>query len=174
MRSIKTEQIVFSGLFVAIVFVATYFIQIPTTGISGGLIHLGNISMFAIALKYGKKYGALSGGLGMMLFDLFSAWFAWAPATLVVRGLMGFVIGFVAQDKNGQGQNLWKNIVAILLGSVVMLTGYFLFEAIILGVGWAAIAGVPGNLVQLAIGLIALGLVPFLPNMKKENGKIES
>ncbi len=171
MRSKQTEQIVFGGLFIAIVFVATYFIQIPTTGISGGLIHLGNIAMFSIALKYGKKYGALSGGIGMMLFDIFSAWFAWAPATLVVRGLMGFVIGFVAQDKNGQGSKLWKNIVAILLGAVVMLTGYFFFEAVILGVGWAAIAGVPGNLVQLAIGLIALGLVPFLPNMKDSNGK---
>ena len=97
MRSKKTEQIVFGGLFVAIVFVATYFIQIPTTGISGGLIHLGNIAMFSIALKYGRKYGALSGGLGMMLFDLFSAWFVWAPATLVVRGVMGYVIGLVAQ-----------------------------------------------------------------------------
>jgi len=169
MRSKKTEQIVFGGLFVAIVFVATYFIQIPTTGISGGLIHLGNIAMFSIALKYGRKYGALSGGIGMMLFDLFSAWFVWAPATLVVRGIMGYVIGLVAQDKKGQGASLWKNIVAILLGSVVMLTGYFFFEAVILGVGWAAIAGVPGNLVQLAIGLIALGLVPFLPNMKTKD-----
>ncbi len=171
MRSKQTEQIVFGGLFIAIVFVATYFIQIPTTGISGGLIHLGNIAMFSIALKYGKKYGALSGGIGMMLFDIFSAWFAWAPATFVVSGLIGFVIGFVAQDKNVQVSKLWKNIVAILLGAVVMLTGYFFFEAVILGVGWAAIAGVPGNLVQLAIGLIALGLVPFLPNMKDSNGK---
>ncbi len=170
MRSKRTEQIVFGGLFVAIVFVATYFIQIPTTGISGGLIHLGNIAMFSIALKYGRKYGALSGGIGMMLFDLFSAWFVWAPATLVVRGVMGYVIGLVAQNKNGQGTNIWKNIVAILLGSVVMLTGYFFFESVILGVGWAALAGIPGNLVQLAIGLIALGLVPFLPNMKTENG----
>lgn len=168
MRSKQTEQIVFGGLFIAIVFVATYFIQIPTTGISGGLIHLGNIAMFSIAIKYGKKYGALSGGIGMMLFDLFSAWFVWAPATLIVRGLMGYVIGFVAQTKNGQGSSIVRNVVAILLGSVVMLSGYFVFEAVILGVGWAAIAGVPGNLVQLAIGFIALGLVPFLPDMKKE------
>ncbi len=170
MRSRKTEQIVFGGLFVSIVFVATYFIQIPTTGISGGLIHLGNIAMFSIALKYGKKYGAISGGLGMMLFDLFSAWFVWAPATLIVRGVMGFVIGLIAQDKKGQGTNIIKNIIAIVLGSFVMLFGYFFFESVILGVGWAAIAGVPGNLIQLGIGLIALGLVPFLPNMKKENG----
>jgi len=168
MRSKKTEQIVYGGLFVAIVFVATYFIQIPTTGISGGLIHLGNIAMFSIALKYGRKYGALSGGIGMMLFDLFSAWFVWAPATLVVRGVMGYVIGLIAQDKKGQGANIVKNVIAILVGSVVMLSGYFFFESVILGVGWAAIGGVPGNLVQLAIGLIALGIIPFLPEMKKE------
>lgn len=171
MRSKETEQIVFGGLFVAIVFVATYFIQIPTTGISGGLIHLGNIAMFSIAIKYGRKYGALSGGIGMMLFDLFSAWFVWAPGTLVVRGVMGYVIGLIAQDSKGQGENIVKNIIAILAGAVVMLTGYFVFEATILGVGWAAIASVPGNLIQLSIGFIALGLVPFLPNMKKYNGE---
>jgi len=168
MRSLKTEHIVFAGLFISIVFVATYFIQIPTTGISGGLIHLGNIAMFSIALKYGRKYGALSGGIGMMLFDLFSAWFVWAPATLIVRGLMGYVIGLIAQDKKGQGSNIVKNIVAIALGSVVMLSGYFVFEAAILGVGWAAITSVPGNLVQISIGLTALVLVPLLPNMKSE------
>ncbi|MCK5762270.1 MAG: ECF transporter S component [Candidatus Izimaplasma sp.] len=173
MRSKQTEQIVFAGLFVAIVFVATYFIQIPTTGISGGLIHLGNIAMFSIALKYGKKYGAISGGIGMMLFDLFSAWFVWAPATLVVRGVMGFVIGLIAHDKNGQGSNIVKNIIAIGAGAVVMLTGYLFFEAVILGVGWAAIGSVPGNLVQLTIGLIALGLVPFLPDMKKDEEEIK-
>ncbi len=167
MKSKKTEQIVYGGLFVAIVFVSTYFIQIPTTGISGGLIHLGNIAMFSIALKYGKKYGALAGGVGMALFDLFSAWFVWAPATLVVRGLMGFVIGLIAQDKKGQGANMLKNVIAIIGGSIVMLSGYFFFESVILGVGWAALSGVPGNLVQLAIGLISLGIIPFLPEIKK-------
>ncbi len=173
MRSKKTEQIVYAGLFVAIVFVATYFIQIPTTGISGGLIHLGNIAMFSISIKYGRKYGAISGGIGMMLFDLFSAWFVWAPATLIVRGTMGFVIGLLSQSEKGQGTSVVKNIIAILAGSVVMLLGYFFFEAVIIGVGWAALGSVPGNLVQIAIGLISLIIVPFLPNMKKEAIKSE-
>lgn len=166
MRDPRTERIVFSAAFIAIVFVATYFIQIPTTGISGGLIHLGNIAMFAIALKYGKYYGAISGGIGMALFDIFSAWFAWAPGTLVVRFAMGFVIGLVAKDKKGQGANIVRNVVAIALGSVVMLVGYFLFEAIFLGVGFAAISGVPGNVTQLAIGCLGLLIVPVLPKLK--------
>jgi len=168
MRSLKTEHIVFAGLFISIVFVATYFVQIPTTGISGGMIHLGNIAMFSIALKYGRKYGALSGGIGMMLSDLFGLWVFWAPGTLIVRFLMGYVIGLIAQDKKGQGSNIVKNIIAIGLGSVVMLSGYFVFEAVILGVGWVAFASIPGNLVQITIGLTALVLVPLLPNMKSE------
>ena len=166
MRDQRTEQIVFSAEFIAIVFVATYFIQIPTTGISGGLIHLGNIAMFTIALKYGKYYGALSGGIGMALFDIFSAWFAWAPGTFVVRLTMGYVIGLLAQDAKGQGANLTKNIIAIVAGSIVMVVGYFLFEAVFLGVGFAAISSVPGNLVQLVIGCLALAIVPVLPKLK--------
>jgi uncharacterized membrane protein len=165
MRDERVSNIIFTGLFIAVVFVSTYFVQIPTPGVMGGLIHLGNIAMFSIALKYGPKYGAISGGVGMAMFDLFSAWYLWAPGTLVVRFLMGGVIGYVGMN-HWFGKNVLVNrIIAILLGGVVMLVLYFVYEALILGVGFAALAGVPGNLVQIAIGFIALAIVPFLPDM---------
>jgi len=164
-RDERVSRIIFMGLFIAVVFVSTYFIQIPTPGVMGGLIHLGNIAMFSIALKYGPKYGAVAGGVGMAMFDLFSAWYLWAPGTLVVRFLMGGVIGYVGQSHwFGQYVHL-RRFVAILLGAIVMLVLYFVYEALILGVGFAALAGVPGNLVQILIGLVALGIVPFLPDM---------
>lgn len=168
MRDERVSNIIFTGLFIAVVFVSTYFIQIPTPGVMGGLIHLGNIAMFSIALKYGPKYGAISGGVGMAMFDLFSAWYLWAPGTLVVRFLMGGVIGLVGQSHLFGKYIHARRVVAILLGSVVMLVLYFVYEALILGVGFAAIGGVPGNLAQIAIGFIALAIVPFLPDMKEE------
>lgn len=167
MRDERVSKIIFMGLFIAIVFVATYFVQIPTPGVMGGLIHLGNIAMFSIALKYGPKYGAVAGGVGMAMFDLFSAWYLWAPGTLVVRFLMGAVIGAVGETSwFGRYVHL-RRLVAILLGALVMLSLYFVYEALILGVGFAALSGVPGNLIQIAIGLIALAIVPFLPDMEE-------
>lgn len=168
MRDKRVTNIIFTGLFIAVVFVSTYFIQIPTPGVMGGLIHLGNIAMFSIALKYGPKYGAVAGGVGMAMFDLFSAWYLWAPGTLVVRFLMGAVIGVVGTSNWFGRYVILRRAVAILLGAVVMLVLYFVYEALILGVGFAALAGVPGNLVQIAIGFIALAIVPFLPDMEEE------
>ena len=165
MRDQRVSSIIFTGLFIAVVFVSTYFIQIPTPGVMGGLIHLGNIAMFSIALKYGPKYGAIAGGVGMGMFDLFSAWYLWAPGTLVIRFLMGGVIGYVGTSNLFGKYVLLRRIVAILLGAVVMLVLYFVYEALILGIGFAAIAGVPGNLAQIAIGLLALVIIPFLPEI---------
>jgi len=163
-----TRDMILSGFFVAIVFVATYLLQIrlpiPATG---GLIHLGNIAMFSIALKYGKKFGAISGGFGMALFDVASMWVAWAPATLIIRFTAGFVIGKVSETENGQGNNVFKNIIALMVGGVVIIVGYFIFEAWILGIGLAASASVLGNLIQIGIGFISIGLIKALPNVSE-------
>ena len=84
----KTKELVIDALFIALTFVATMFINIrlPLMG-NGGLIHLGNVPMFLGAFIYGKRTGALAGGIGMGLFDLISGWTAWAPFTLVIVGL---------------------------------------------------------------------------------------
>lgn len=165
-QMMTTKEMILTGFFIAIVFVATYLLQIrlplPATG---GLIHLGNIAMFSIALKYGKKYGAFSGGIGMALFDVASMWVAWAPATLIVRFIAGYTIGKISESDQGQGANILRNIAALFAGGVIIIGGYFIFEAFILGIGLAATASIVGNVVQIAIGFIALALIKALPNI---------
>ena len=55
-------------------------------------------------IEFGKKVGALAGGIGMGLFDLLSPWAIWAPFTLVIVGLMGFVVGLISEKKKGFGK----------------------------------------------------------------------
>ena len=121
--------------------------------------------MFSIALKYGKKFGAFSGGFGMALFDVASMWVAWAPATLIIRFTAGYVIGRVSEGDEGQGVKIGRNIVALILGGLIIIGGYFIFEAFVLGIGFAATASIVGNVVQIAIGFIALALIKALPNI---------
>ena len=66
----KTKMLVINGLFIALTLVATMFINIrlPFIG-NGGLIHLGNVPLFLGAFIYGRKTGAIAGGIGMGLFD---------------------------------------------------------------------------------------------------------
>ena len=161
----KTKRLVLTAVFIAMVTVSTYIrIYIPIG--TGGLIHLGTLVSFTIALKFGARYGALSGGIGMTIFDLLSEWYVWAPGTLVVRLIAGFVVGSVAMSEQGQGESKIRNGFAIAAGGVVIVIGYFLFEALILGTGFAAIMSVPGNLTQIAIAVFSLFILPSIPNLE--------
>lgn len=167
MRNKDTQRIVMSGMFIALVYIATW-INIPFPGAVGGLVHLGTLVMFVISLKFGKKMGAISGGIGMALFDVTSPWASWAPGTLVIRLLMGYVIGWIAEDKNGQGTNLAKNIIAIMAGSIILLVGYYLYESIFISTFEVALTSIYGNLFQIAIGLIAFVIAKYIPNLIEE------
>mgnify|MGYP003296955684 CR=1 FL=1 len=89
-----------TALGIALTFVATAFINIRLPiAANGGLIHLGNVVLFVMATLFGKKIGAISAGVGMALFDLMGGWVLWAPFTLVIVGLMGFVVGLITEKK---------------------------------------------------------------------------
>ena len=90
--TVKTENsigqvqfLTITALFIALTYVFTAFVNVrlPITA-NGGLIHLGNVPLFICAILFGKKSGALAGGIGMGLFDLLSGWTAWAPFTFII------------------------------------------------------------------------------------------
>lgn len=167
-RSQEVKRLVYSALFIALVFVATYInIHIPILMGQGGLVHLGTLVMFMIAIKYGRTYGALAGGIGMALFDVLSIWATWAPGTLVVRLIAGFVVGTVALTPEGQGASFIRNILAILAGGVVVVLGYWLFEGLVLGYGLVpALGSVPGNILQIVIASFGLFLLKSMPELE--------
>ena len=187
----KTKELVIDALFIALTFAATMFINIrlPLMG-NGGLIHLGNVPMFLGAFIFGKRTGALAGGIGMGLFDLISGWTAWAPFTLVIVGLMGYVSGLISEKlkvrpiiantvaviaalimKALGSKTKAAPIVASIAGEAWMVLGYFLYESIFLGYGLAAAGSIGGNAIQAVAGVIlAAALYAVLskvPQIKK-------
>lgn len=162
----RTKDLVFTALLIALVFIATKFInfQLPFS-LHGGLIHLGNTILFAAAIVFGPKKGAISGAFGMGLFDLVSGWVVWAPFTFVIRGLMGWMIGTIANRKGRNGDSFKWNIIAILLGSIWMISGYYISEVIIYGNWFTPLTAVPGDITQVIIGII-LG-IPLITALKK-------
>lgn len=161
-----TKSLVLSGLLIALVFIATYFIRFTLpVSVNGGLVHLGNVMLFAAAIVFGKKQGAIAGAFGMGLFDLVSGWTVWAPFTFVVRGGMGYIIGSIANSHGRNGQSLLWNIYAILAGSIWMLVGYYFTEVILYGNWITPFTSIPGNLLQLLFGTM-LGL-PLASTLKR-------
>lgn len=140
-----TKKITINAMCIALTFVATAFINIRLPIMAnGGLIHLGNVPLFLAAMIFGKKTGAVAGAFGMGLFDLLSGWTAWAPFTFIIVGIMGYVVGKIAEKKT----TVWY-IVAVVAALMIKIVGYYIAEAIIYG-NWAApAASIPGNVVQV-------------------------
>lgn len=154
----KTKDLVITSLLIALVFAFTYIkVPSPFSLNSGGLIHLGNIMLFMSAILFGKKKGAIAGAFGMGLFDITSGYAIWAPFTFIIRGVMGFIIGYFAHAHGRKGKNIKWNVIGIILASIIMVPGYFATNIILYNNVPAAISSISGDVTQLVVG-IALGL----------------
>lgn len=151
--TIKTLAI--DAMFIALTLVFTAFINIQLPATVGGLIHLGNIPLFIAAMLFGKKTGAIAGGVGMALFDLMSGWGLYAPCTFVVVGLMGFVVGLINEKKN----TVTSKILALAIACVIKVAGYYIYEAIIYKSMVVPVASIPGNITQVVIAAVIVMII---------------
>lgn len=161
----SAKQVAINGISIALVFIATGFINLRLPIVAnGGLIHLGNVPLFLAAIIFGKKTGAISGAVGMALFDLFSGWTFWAPFTFVIVGIMGWVVGKITEDKS-HNTILWY-VIAILAALAIKIVGYYIAEGIIYGNWVAPAASIPGNIVQILTAAVIV--LPLAKPLKKQ------
>lgn len=151
------------AMFIALTYLATAFINIRLPlAANGGLVHLGNVPLFVAAVLFGKKNGAIAGGVGMALFDLLSGWTLWAPFTLGIVAAMGYMVGLVTEKKK-----TFRNIlVGMMLALLIKIGGYYIAEGIIYGNWIAPMMSIPGNIVQVVTGgVIAMPIIMALKNI---------
>ncbi len=150
----KTFDLIITALLIALVFVATVFLNIKLPFGNGGLVHLGTAMLFIASILFGPKKGAIAGAVGMGLFDIFSGWTLWAPMTIVARGLQGFIVGKISWFNGRNGNNIGQNIIATIISIPVMIAVYYIGEGILYANWIAPLASVTGNLIQNIIGII--------------------
>jgi uncharacterized membrane protein len=101
-----------------------------------------------------------------MLADIFTPWIIYAPATLVIKGVEGFLIGFIANPKECKERVSYQDIIAVLIGGILIPLGYFIYEAYILQFGVAvALVELPGNFFQF--GFAAVGSILLITASRK-------
>lgn len=147
---ITVTELTLCGVFAALVFLLTRYIQVQIIPAKGGLVHLGNVPMFFAAAFFGKRVGAVCGGLGMALSDLLSQWTIYAPASLVIVGIMGFVFAAIVRKK----PTILNLLVATVAVLGIKLAGYYLFEVLLTKSVTVPLASIPGNIMQIATGAI--------------------
>jgi uncharacterized membrane protein len=209
-----------AAIMTALITLTTYIIQIPIPA-TKGVFNIGDSMVYVSALLFGPYVGAFSGGVGSMLSDVLGGYLLYAPATLLIKGAEGAIVGLLSQRLSlgrykgkralaftglatcsflvlvvvnllvvtyfaGSGvlPSWLTDIVAdpvlwivftllvaliigilasyviyrsdfiilfMLLGGAVMVTGYFLYELVLVGI--AAIVEVPINIMQVLSGI---------------------
>ena len=83
------------AIFTALTAVATisFSVSVPATR---GYFNVGETMVYVAALLFGASIGGLSAGLGSMIADLVLGYAVYAPATLIIKGLEGTIVGFLA------------------------------------------------------------------------------
>ncbi|MGH2454510.1 MAG: ECF transporter S component [bacterium] len=202
----KSREIALTGLMAALTLVVTraFIIPIPQTK---GFFNVGETAIYMAALLFGPRVGALAGGIGSALADLSLGYASFAPFTLVIKGVEGYVVGLLGQrtqtgivamvpgalgllagvwaltfsswlvraagitvliagagalllmSRRERARRTGARLAAMIAGGLLMVAGYFVTQAFILGLGVpAALVEVPYNIVQMTTGIVA-GLV---------------
>jgi len=147
--AITTKTVCMTGLFTAIVCIATMAIQIP---IPLGYAHLGDCMLLLAALCLGTKAGAFAGGVGSALADCLTGYPYWAPATLIIKTFMGIMAALMLRNKEGHFQVFsLRSIAAVVITLLFMTVGYVIAGAILAGNIGAGLASAPGLLLKSAI-----------------------
>lgn len=143
----KLQKLIMTALLMALIMITTMAVQIPILG--GGYIHPGDGFVLMSGLILGPVWGFVSAGVGSALADIALGFTPYAPATLLIKGLMAFLVGH------------WKKAhfkwisLAFVLAEIIMVLGYFIYEwFIITGNIKTAMAGIPWNVTQATGGVV--------------------
>lgn len=163
----KSEKLVLSAMFAALICVATIVIRVPSP--MNGYVNFGDCFVLLAAWVLGPVYGFAAGGMGSAMADLISGYVAYIPATFLIKGLMALAAALVSKQiiKKAPRHPSIGYVAGSLLGEIIMIAGYFLYAALIFGKGLAAFLSVPGNIVQGLVGMTAA--VVFI-NLLRQTG----
>lgn len=144
-----------AAMFAALICVATMLIQIPSP--LNGYVNFGDCFILVAAWVLGPVWGFAAGGIGSALADMFTGYFHYVPGTFVIKGLIAVAAALICHAIASRSEKLRlpAYIAGAAAGEGIMVGGYYLYAALLLGKSFAgAAASVPGNLVQGAFGLV--------------------
>lgn len=112
-------DIVTAVIYIVAVYVATVAIQIyqPATG---GYFNLGEAIIYLVAILHGPLAAALAGGIGASLADLSTGYGIFAPGTLVIKFIEGYLAGWLIWKFRDKARDL-KVLFCVFVGALYTL-----------------------------------------------------
>ncbi|MEM1540281.1 MAG: ECF transporter S component [Candidatus Bathyarchaeia archaeon] len=131
------RQLSIMGVFTSLVCVATisFTIYVPSTK---GYFNIGETMVYTAALLFGPLVGAFAGGVGSMFADIFLCYYYYAPATLVIKALEGFIVGFLSlkgqvfvKSHTKREWRIFTIEIGILVGMLISLIGFLYYSGFV-------------------------------------------
>ena len=174
-KKIPLKIITVTAVFTAMnVIMSSFSLPVP-----GGHLYLNDVVIVIAGLLLGPLPAFVVGGVGAFLGDLF---FYPTPmfVSLVTHGLQAVVISLISHKIQGKniimGNNdepiFWRSVVAVLLGALIMITGYTLGRAYIYGSPEAALLKLPYQILQAFVGAFVGMILVFVVDLKDVYKKI--
>lgn len=157
----STKKLCFVALFTALS-VATSSFGIP---VPGGHLYLTDAVICLAALIFDPVSAFIVGGVGAFLGDLF---FYPTPmfVSLVTHGVQAVAISLIVGRKEDMPK-LWRAIVAVAVGGIIMVTGYSIGKAFIYSTPEYAIIKLPYEIAQAVLGAVVALLLLYRTPLKK-------
>ena len=119
-------RISYTAVMIVIVFLFTviFSLYIPETK---GFFNIGESGVYIAAITGGPIVGAIAGGIGSMLSDVSLGYTIYAPGTLIIKGLEGWIAGYLSmvfEDIFADKKN--SRIIGLVLGILFGLSLYLL------------------------------------------------
>jgi len=130
----RTKIVALTSVMTALVYVMTSIsVRMPAPM---GVWHIGDVASFISGILFGPMVGAFACGIGATLFDVWnplggSAYITWAPATIVIRGIMGYLLG--RYRKISKSSVLISDITIMAIAHVWKNLAYFAYDYYLFG-----------------------------------------
>lgn len=150
------HRVTYPALGAALVAAATMFVQIPMPA-GQGYANVGDAVIFVFAALFGPTVGLAAGGIGSALADVLTGYAVWAPFTLVIKGVEGWIAGRLAHKAFRDRGLTAQAIFGFAVAGLWMMLGYFLAGALLSRSWEAAVAGIVFNAFQAGTSLVGAG-----------------
>lgn len=157
----KVFLFTYSALMTSVVFLTTIVISIyiPATQ---GFFNIGEFGVYIAALTGGPIVGLIAGGLGSALADIFLGYTHYAPITLLVKGVEGALVGYIAYRfrEINISRGIGISITALTGLSLAMIGSiFYVGEAELSIFGMISTISISSLIwIAIALGLVILGL----------------
>lgn len=143
MQKSKTKTLTFTGMFAALIFIATFAFHAPI-GMNGGYVHFGDTFVYMAAAMLPAPFAMIAAAIGAGLSDIMSPGGAvWAVPTVIIKSLC--CLSFTSKTYKLLCR---RNIAALFAAAIITLVGYGAATCVISGGIHVALAEAPLSLVQ--------------------------